>query len=177
MSISLKYIPHYTYEDYLQWEGRWELIHGFPYAMMPSPSFEHQDVNTKILAQCSNRLINYGHSKAIMYVDWKINEDTVVQPDVSVICKPNFGKFLNVTPTLIFEILSPSTAQKDRFVKYELYQGAGVKYYVLVDINKQGVEIYELKNGEYELVSKISSGDFVFDLEFCNITIAFSSIW
>jgi Uma2 family endonuclease len=94
-----------------------------------------------------------------------------------VICKPNFGKFLNVTPTLIFEIISPSTAQKDRFVKYELYRNAGVKYYVLVDIVKKTAEIFELKEGEYTLVSTCSTNNFIFDLETCGLEMEFSKIW
>ena len=34
-------LPHYVYDDYRQWEGRWELIEGIPYAMTPAPGFEH----------------------------------------------------------------------------------------------------------------------------------------
>jgi Uma2 family endonuclease len=177
MSISLKYIPQYTYEDYLQWEGRWELIHGFPYAMTPSPSFEHQDVNTRIIGELYIKLASCNHCKPMIFIDWKMKEDTVVQPDVSVICKPNFGKFLNVTPTLIFEILSPATAQKDRFVKYELYQEADVKYYVLVDINKKTAEVFELKEGEYEQVAKLNTENFLFDLDACKLDFDFSRIW
>ncbi len=177
MGLSLKHIPYYTYEDYLQWEGRWELIQGFPYAMSPSPSFEHQDVNTKILVQVSNKLNRCQHCKAIMFIDWKMDEDTVVQPDVSVICKPNTGKFLTVTPALIFEILSPASAQKDRFVKYELYQHAGVKYYVLVDITKRTAEIFELINGAYELIQKVSTEAVDFDLENCDLQVEFEKIW
>jgi Uma2 family endonuclease len=145
--------------------------------MTPLPSFEHQDVNTKILVQLSNKLDACQHCKAIMFIDWKIKEDTVVQPDVSVICKPNFGKFLNVTPALIFEIISPSTAQKDRFVKYELYQEAKVKYYVLVDIVQKAVEVFELNEDEYELVSKLSTDNFLFHLEACQLNFEFSGIW
>ena len=145
--------------------------------MSPLPSFEHQDVNTKIIGQFYAKLAQCEHCKPMIFIDWKIKEDTVVQPDVSVICKPNFGKFLNVTPTLIYEIISPSTAQKDRFVKYELYQEAGVKYYVLIDIVKKTAEVFELKEGEYEFVSRLSTDNFLFDLDTCLLNFDFSSIW
>ena len=36
MSSAIKILPHYTYEDYCNWEGRWELIDGIPYAMSPA---------------------------------------------------------------------------------------------------------------------------------------------
>ncbi|HSV11108.1 MAG TPA: hypothetical protein VLI68_10085 [Hanamia sp.] len=35
---AVKLLPHYTYEDYCHWEGRWEVIDGIPYAMIPAPS-------------------------------------------------------------------------------------------------------------------------------------------
>lgn len=35
MNVGHKYLPNYTYEDYCQSEGQWELIEGIPYAMSP----------------------------------------------------------------------------------------------------------------------------------------------
>ncbi|WP_301924323.1 hypothetical protein [Ferruginibacter sp.] len=37
MSSAVKILPHYTYEDHCQWEGRWEIIEGIPFAMSPAP--------------------------------------------------------------------------------------------------------------------------------------------
>ena len=48
MSIADKYRPRYKYEDYLIWEGRWELIDGMPYAMSPAPLPEHQKINGRL---------------------------------------------------------------------------------------------------------------------------------
>ena len=45
MSIADKYRPQFTYEDYLLWEGCWELIDGMPYAMSPAPAPNYQDFN------------------------------------------------------------------------------------------------------------------------------------
>lgn len=42
-----KYLPKYTYDDYKNWEGKWELIDGIPYAMSPAPRIEHQEVSSK----------------------------------------------------------------------------------------------------------------------------------
>ena len=46
----------YTLQDYLQWEGDWELIRGQPVAMVPSPSFEHQQVSAAIFRQLDESL-------------------------------------------------------------------------------------------------------------------------
>ncbi len=32
-ALKAEYLPHYTYDDYIQWKGDWELIYGVPYAM------------------------------------------------------------------------------------------------------------------------------------------------
>lgn len=45
-SARLKHLPHYTYEDYKQWEGRWELIYGIPFAMAPA-----RVININLLSQ------------------------------------------------------------------------------------------------------------------------------
>jgi len=88
MSIAEKYCPHYTYEDYLLWEGRWELIEEMPYAMSPAPAAERQDINqnlgilfkTALKERCDK-------CKVYIPIDWKISETTVVQPDLLIVCK------------------------------------------------------------------------------------------
>ena len=41
-------LEKYTYEDYKQWEGDWELIDGIPQAMAPSPALKHQFIIMKL---------------------------------------------------------------------------------------------------------------------------------
>ncbi|MGC8783703.1 MAG: Uma2 family endonuclease, partial [Armatimonadota bacterium] len=76
-----KYLPHYTYADYVQWEGRWELIEGIPFAMSPQPSFRHQRISHRIAEELGRALEGCERCRAVLPVDWKISEDTVVQPD------------------------------------------------------------------------------------------------
>lgn len=51
-------LPHYGYEDYALWKGRWELIEGIPYTMMPSPDFRHQRISLKIARLLDEALDN-----------------------------------------------------------------------------------------------------------------------
>ncbi len=44
MSSAPRYIPHYTVEDYLRWEGDWQLIDGVPIARTPSPFGRHEQI-------------------------------------------------------------------------------------------------------------------------------------
>ena len=43
--LAEKYLPHYTYKDYKNWEGRWELIEGIPFAM-----YQAYPVNNQLLS-------------------------------------------------------------------------------------------------------------------------------
>ena len=179
MGFALKkeYLPHYTYSDYENWEGNWELIDGIPYAMSPTPGFYHQNVNTAILVQLRNNLKHCKKCIAIMPLDWIIADDTVVQPDVMIICKEVKEKFLTFPPTVIFEILSPSTAQKDKKLKFALYESQGVKYYVIIDIKAKSAIVYEYKNGKYSKALETGTDSFTFDLEHCSADFSFAEIW
>jgi len=48
MPLAKKYMPHYTVEDYMRWEGDWELIKGTPFAMSPSAGITHQKLSGSI---------------------------------------------------------------------------------------------------------------------------------
>jgi len=61
-------------------------------------------------------------------------------------------------PDFIVEILSPSTASKDRGIKFEDYAYSGVQEYWLVDPQEQTLEQYVLRNESYELILKLKSG-------------------
>jgi Uma2 family endonuclease len=173
-----KNLPHYTYNDYVHWEGRWELIDGIPYAMSPMPSLSHQSINFKIVDQLNDLLKKCQKCEAYLPIDWKISDDVILQPDVSVVCgNTKNKKYLDFAPTLIFEILSPSSANKDKTIKFHYYQREKVKYYVLVDPSKKLVEIFELKNNQYKKANVRNSKNFVFDLNHCIINFDFSKIW
>ncbi|MCP5054464.1 MAG: Uma2 family endonuclease, partial [bacterium] len=92
-------LPHYTYDDYAQWEGRWELIRGIPYAMTPAPVIRHQEISVNIIWQLKERLKECNTCSVLLPVDWQVAEDTVVQPDVLVVCGENTGiTKLEITP-------------------------------------------------------------------------------
>ena len=153
MSIAERYRPYYTYEEYCQWEGRWELIEGMPYAMSPAPVPAHQSVSVLLSFEFVKALKKCKNCKLFQPLDWKIKEDTIVQPDLLIVCSKIEKKFLDFPPVLVVEILSPATASKDRGEKMELYQSQKVKYYLIVDPQFKKLEIYECINNQYEPVS------------------------
>lgn len=84
-----QYIQKYTYKEYLHWEDNWELINGYPYAMSPSPLPNHQLLGNKINFHFTRALLTANQiSKCdLLYEsDWIINEDTIVKPDMMIVC-------------------------------------------------------------------------------------------
>ena len=158
----LDFSKTYSYADYLKWEfkERLELIKGKIFNMSPAPATRHQQISSKIFG----RIWTFLESKDCQVfaapfdvrlpVKSKKNEDveTVVQPDICVICDANkidtkgcFG-----APDLIIEILSPGNSKKEMKDKYEVYEESGVKEYWLVDISNECVFVYVLDNsGKY----------------------------
>jgi len=175
---NLEDLPHYTHDDYVQWEGRWELIYGVAHAMSPSPSIMHQSISQHIASQLERALENCQECHALLPVDWKIDEETTVQPDNLVICgELEKTAYLSKTPTLIFEILSKSTAHKDRTTKFKLYEQEGVRYYVMVDPEESIAKVYRLHDGRYIKVLDASKDIVELDLGKCSIQFDFAKIW
>lgn len=180
MQPSIKILPNYTYEDYCLWEGRWEVIDGIPYAMSPAPVPRHQMISVELMAEFRNalKIANCKNCRVYNFIDFIIGEHTILQPDMLIVCKPIEEKYLDFPPALIAEILSPSTAMKDRNNKFSIYQAQKIPYYLIIDADKKEIEIYLLKDGKYELVSFHDEDQFVFSFtEQCSVSIKLSEIW
>lgn len=170
-------MPHYTYDDYLHWKGDWELIHGIPYAMAPAPTVEHQHISNKIARYLTEALDPCQHCHALLPVDWKIADDTVVQPDNLVICFPPKGTYITKTPTLIFEILSKSSAQKDQTTKYRIYEKEGVKYYIIVDPVERIAKVFQRVSGKFQKLMGATDETVSFDINDGSIQFDFGKIF
>jgi Uma2 family endonuclease len=178
MVYTQKILPHYVYEDWEQWEGKWELIDGIAIAMSPAPIPLHQTVAGNIFYELKSviKKTKCKRCQAYLPINYKIAEDTVIEPDISVVCGKIEKKYLDFPATMTVEVLSPATALRDRNTKYEIYRQQGVKYYLIVDPKMQTIEIYTLINGEYQLQPFTNTFSFVLD-EDCEITPDFTEVW
>lgn len=177
---AVKILPNYTYKDYCLWEGRWELIEGIPYAMSPAPSPRHQWIVVNIVSELRSAIkkSKCKNCKVYDFIDVKIEEDTLLQPDASIVCKPIHKKFLDFPPALVVEILSEATALKDRITKFNIYENFGIKYYLIVDPEKELVEIYLLKSSKYVMQKFSPVKPFAFSLSNdCKIEVTLKNIW
>ena len=172
-----KVIPHYTIKDYSIWEGDWELIEGIPYAMAPSPTFKHQLVSSNINWVLKEALKNCQHCLALFEIDWIISEDTVVRPDNIVICYQPEGDYITRTPEIIFEVVSKTTAQKDEYLKFILYEREGVNYYILVYPELKRAEIFKLKEGKFIKMLDAVNETVEFKVKDGKLHFDFSKIW
>lgn len=161
MGVALRKEKHYTYADYLTWpeDARYELIDGEAFLMAPAPLVEHQEVAGEVFRQLANQLDGKPCRPYIAPVDVRLPRkdeadaaiDTVVQPDVLVVCDP--GKVdrrgVRGAPDWLLEVLSPSTAAHDQIAKRRTYERAGVREYWLVHPGDRTLTVYVLDNGQY----------------------------
>ena len=155
MQIAIRNDNKYTYAYYMTWpeDERWELIDGEAYDMTPAPSTRHQSVLIDLAAQIFEFLKNKECKVFVAPFDVRLpeadeNDDeiqTVVQPDIVVICDPEKidEKGCRGAPDFVIEIISPSTASKDCIQKMELYERHGVAEYWIMDpfTNKMFVRV------------------------------------
>ena len=168
--------PRYTYNDYKNWKEDWELIDGYPMQFLPSATMSHNKAQLNFIYQIKNslqKLSSNCNCSLFFELDWKINNETVVRPDVMVVCGKTETDFLEMPPVLIVEIISPNSLKKDRIIKFELYREQGVKYYILADYTKKTIEIFQLIDNYYKQVDIFS---FKID-KTCEIALDFDSIW
>lgn len=154
----------YTYADYLtwQWDEMTELIHGKIFKMSPAPGSLHQQVSGELFRQVANFLkskkckVFSSPFDVRLPVSQKNKTDreiiTVVQPDLCVVCDPSKidERGCLGAPDWIIEILSRYTSSKDLNIKFDVYEAAGVKEYLVVHPSEQTVLVYALdKYGKY----------------------------
>lgn len=127
---------------------RYELIFGEIYAMAGASAL-HQDVVLSIasfLKSLKNRTKCFPR---VAPFDLKIEcagSINVVQPDILLYCQES------ELPCAIFEVLSPSTAYKDKTVKKDLYEQCGVVNYFLVDPEAKTIDKFLLKEQKYHYI-------------------------
>jgi len=171
--MTMEYAEYYTYDNYKNWEGDWELIGGVAYAMAPSPKIKHQVISAKIANQIeiSNKCEN---CMVAVELDWKISEDTVLRPDVVLICDEE-GDYITKAPKIIAEVISPETARRDETIKFQIYEKEKVLYYILVYPDDLKAKIYKLKNDKFDKIGDYTKEKAI--LEECNIEIDFNEVF
>ena len=177
----------WTYREYREWElkpgERYELINGTAYAMA-APGLTHQD----ILMMLSGEFYAFLKGKTCkvipapfdvrLFYEEDESDDTVVQPDIVVVCDPNkLGKEgCRGAPDLVIEILSPSNTAIEMSRKLNLYRDAGVPEYWVVDPEAKNVQIYRF-SGEHYGFEVLQTGDVLKTEKFPDLEIQLSDLF
>lgn len=147
---------HYTYKDRRRAKDRrYELIDGVFYFLPSPPLLIHQEVVGEIYRQLATALERRPCRPLLSPIDLLLPKgeepddevDTVVQPDLMVVCHPEKLTLRGVrgAPEFIVEVVSPSSALHDHQRKRDVYERAGVKEYWIVDPLERLVYVYRLE--------------------------------
>jgi len=146
----------FTYEDYktLPDDKRYELLEG-ELVMVPSPKTHHQRISGNL--EFLLRTFVQEHDLGEIFhapLDVVLAEETVVQPDIIFISKERARIItednIRGAPDLVIEILSETTAERDRVAKRLLYAKYGVREYWLVDPTTGSIEVLQLGERGFE---------------------------
>ncbi len=155
----------FTYQDYLNTpeDKRYELLDG-ELIMTPAPGELHQSAS----AQLGWRLVQFASENNMGRVyhapfDVVLSDTDVVQPDLLFISNERSHVItpenIQGAPDLVVEILSPSTATRDRTFKRKLYARHGVTEYLMVDTTAKDVTVLLLGERGFEFVDVYSEGE------------------
>lgn len=163
---------HYTFADVLTWDEkeRAEIIDGEVFLMVPPPSSTHQEISGELFAQLHAYL--KGKQCKVFHAPFGVrlfeqdgdspeDVDTMVEPDLSVVCDKSKidERGCKGAPDMVIEILSPSSRRHDRLTKFNLYQRAGVREYWIVDPVSKDVQSFVLEDGRYSVKGFGAAGD------------------
>jgi len=170
-------IEHYTYNDYKEWEGEWELIDGIPLAMSPAPLRRHQSIATEIMYNLREQLEECQECEVLGEIDYKVSDDTILKPDIVLTCGETNERYLTKAPEIIVEIISKSTAKRDEKYKFEIYEREKVNYYILLYPDDLRAKIYKRKGSKYDKEGDFLQESYRFEETTCEITLDFTRVF
>ncbi len=158
-----------TYQDYaaLPDDGKRYEIHDGELSVMTAPTSDHQIVSARLLRALdrhveARRLGLVLHAPLDVILSDTAADTTIVQPDIVYLDPERLPALhrrgVEGPPTLVIEILSPTTAATDRTRKRALYARYGVPNFWVVDPDVRVIEAYVLRGDEYALAVRAAGG-------------------
>ena len=173
-----------TYKDYeaLPADGRRYEIHEGELSVTPAPTPQHQRVSGNLYEILRSHVKSHGIGEVFYApIDCILGETTVVQPDLIYLDTARLAAIsargIEGPPTLIVEILSPTTASIDRSTKRQLYARYGVPYYWIIDPVAQTIEAYTLSGPGYQLTQRATGTESISIPAFSDLSFSLASLW
>jgi len=139
---------------------RHELIDGEHY-VTAAPTYRHQRVAMNVAGLLFMFLREHRLGHVYMApLDVLFSEVDVVEPDVLYVSEERLrsqqeDRYLEVTPELVVEVLSPSTKHVDRGAKRRLYERQGVTEYWLIDPLLETVQVFRRERDRFEVAADL----------------------
>ena len=148
--MSIPALKHpFSPDDYLAWEAeqeeRHEYVAGEVFCISGSSAQHNMVCLNAAMALRKHGKINAFHTYALQMKVRVEAADSYFYPDVVETCSPRDAQdpLIQREPTLIVEVLSPSTAAYDRGGKFSAYrQLASLQEYVLIDTDTRATDVY-----------------------------------
>ncbi len=173
-----------TYKDYevLPADGRRYELHEGELSVTPAPSPQHQQILANLNEIVRQHVKSHDLGKVFFApIDCILGETTVVQPDLVYLDNSRLSivsaRGLEGAPTLVVEILSPTTTLIDRSTKRQLYARYGVPDYWIVDPEARVIEAYGLSDGGYQLAVRAAGREPVSLPPFPDLAFAPATLW
>ena len=134
---------------------RWELFEG-DFLVTPAPTPLHQKVSRRLQHALMTQLEDTGLAEVIdAPIDIVFDDFNVLQPDIVIISSARTSmiteRAVEGARDVVVEILSPSTRDRDRHMKFRLYERFRVREYWIIDPNHGFLEAHRLEDTSYQL--------------------------
>ena len=147
----------WTYDDLQQigeTQDRYEIIDGVLY-MSPSPHIRrHQSTVGNLYFLLRNWADDNDAGEVFLSpADVVVSPERVVQPDLFFVAAGRLDivdAYVSEAPDLVVEVLSPASVKYDRETKFGLYEDIGVKEYWIADPEKQQIDVFARREGQFE---------------------------
>lgn len=153
-----------TYDDYSSFDDghRYELVEGKLELMSPGSSTLHQaisfEIQKRIALTCDNEVLIFNAP-----IDVILSQQEVRQPDLVILRKTQMHllskRGIEGAPDVVVEILSPSTAKRDKLSKMLSYARHGIPEYWIVEPQGGVLELFTLNNDKYVLTNVFAESD------------------
>ncbi len=147
--MAIERVQQMTVEEFLDFaelsENGYEYIDGEPIEMTGG-KLKHFDIISNIMFKFRLLLADSDCRTLPNGVLVRVGEATLVSPDVCVVCgepATEADTRILLNPVLVVEVTSPSSIDRDRVLKRELYAAvASIQAYLVVDQHRALVELY-----------------------------------
>lgn len=138
---------------------RAELING-EITPLAAPDIVHQTIVMRAASLLDRFAVSHGGNCRVIIApfDVMLNDENIVQPDISVVCAPSRldGRRCTGAPDLIIEVTSSNYA-RDYVDKLVLYKNAGVREYWIVDPAYERIMVYFFERSSFPQVFSFDS--------------------